>query len=51
MLTPMNSFLLLGAVPSVLAVAEMGDRFATTDMGQKVGGGLGPFLGGAGSPI
>jgi len=30
------------------AVAEMGDRLATIDMGRKLGG-LCPFLGGAGS--
>jgi len=27
------------------AVAEMGDRLATTDMGRKLGGGLFPFWG------
>jgi len=30
------------------AVAEMGDRFATIDMGRKEGGCCAPFLGGAG---
>jgi len=29
------------------AVAEMGDRLATTDMGRKVGGCCGPILQGA----
>jgi len=40
------------AVNKSSAVAEMGDRLATVDMGRKVGGGiLCPFpLGGAGSP-
>jgi len=32
------------------AVAEMGDRLATTDMGRKVGGCCAPFRGGAGYP-
>ena len=38
------------ASPYCLAVAEMGDRLATVDMGRKVGADVPLAVGGAGSP-
>jgi len=40
----------MGNTSKCSAVAEMGDRLATIDMGRKLGMGLCPFVGGGAGP-